>query len=98
DELGRVGKIDAEVAGVTDGRTTDAQVDFTGAGPAKLFHLAAGRRAAHDRVIDHDDTFTFDDFRDHVELQLHRHVPLFLRRLNERAADIAIGNNAFAER
>ena len=53
DQLFRVGKIDAVVAGVPVRRAGDAHVHFLRAGFAQIHHARARRGAAHDRVIHH---------------------------------------------
>ncbi len=55
DELFRIGKVDAVVAGVLVRRAGDAHVDFLRAGLAQIHDARARRGAAHDRVIHDDD-------------------------------------------
>ena len=95
DELGGRGEVDAEETGMADRRAGDAHVDFFGAGAAKCEHLAAGGGATDDGVFDDDDAFAFDHFGDDDEFHLHGEVAHVLAGLNEGAADIAIGDDAF---
>ena len=98
DEFLADARIDAVVAGIADGGRAHAHVDGLRAGvPQHLDNLAA-RRAAHDGIIDHDDALALDDRADRIELELDGRVARLLRRLDERAADVAVLDQALDER
>ena len=59
--------------------------------------LARGR-AAHDRIVDHDQALAADVLGQRVELHAHTTTALLLARLDERTADVAILHQAVAVR
>ena len=50
------------------------------------------RRTADDRVIDQNDSFPSDCFRDRIELDMYRLLALALLRLDKSSSDIVIFN------
>ena len=59
--------------------------------------LAAGG-AAHDGVVDQHHALAFEQSAHRIQLQLHSEVAHALPRLDERAADVVIADQAEAER
>ena len=90
--------VDAEVAGVRDRRAGDAHVHLGGAGVADQLDERPGGRAAHERVVDHHDPLAGEVLGEGVELQRHAAVADLLRRLDERAADVAVLDQPVVER
>ena len=72
-------------------------MDFLGAGAAEGEHLAAGGGAADDRIFNDDDPFAFDHFGNDDEFHADGEVAHVLRGLDEGAADVTVGNDAFFE-
>ena len=60
-------------------------------------HPRAGRRAAHDRIVHHDDAFARDHFLDEIEFHAHAKIADELARLQERAAHVVIADEGVAE-
>ena len=94
DHLLARGHVDAVVAGVLDRRRGDAQVDLARAGVAQHLDDLARRVAAHDRVVDDDQPLAGDDLRQRVELQPQAVLAQLLPRLDERARDVAVLDEA----
>ena len=94
EELVRIGKIDAVMAGVLVRRAGDAHVDFLGAGLAQIDHAGAGGGAADDGIIDDDDALAGDGFLDEVELHAHVEVADELRGLEEGAPDVMVADES----
>ena len=67
DEVLGIGEVDAVMAGESVRRTTDADMDFLGAGVAEVHDAGAGGRSAHNGIVDDDDAFACDAFLDDVE-------------------------------
>ena len=61
-------------------------------------HDLPARRAAHDRVVDQDDALAFEDAAHRVQLDAHAEVPDRLLRLDERAADVVVADEAHLHR
>ena len=85
-------------AGMGDGWTGDADVDFERAGISEELDERAGSSAPHDRVVDHHDALPFEVLRQCVELELHALAPELLGRLDERPADVAVLDEPVVER
>ena len=98
DELFARGRVHAVVTRRNRGRTADAHVNFAGAGFANHAHNFAAGGAADDGVVDENDALAFDEAADGIEFQLYAEISNGLRRLDERAADVVIANQAHAER
>src|SRR5262245_12130711 len=86
------GRIDAVEAGRDDRRRTDAHVHFLSPRIAKHLHNFTACRPPHQRIIDDDDPFPFQDFRHSIELDLDIELADRLLRLNKGAADVVIPN------
>src|SRR5262249_49026457 len=97
DELFFGGCIDAVVAGRNRRWATNAYMDFFRASFADHANNFAGSRAAYDGVVDKDDAPAFDQAADGIELELHAEIADGLRRLDERAADVVVADEAHAE-
>ena len=93
-----VAHVDAEVARVDDRRARDPHVHLGGAGVADQLDQRPGRRAAHQRVVDHHDPLAGQVLGERVELEGHAAVADLLRRLDERAADVAVLDQPVVER
>src|SRR5262249_547754 len=98
DELFLGRGVDAVIARGNRWRTTDAHVDFRGAGLAATTNDFARGGAADDGIVDENDAFAFHEAANGVELELHTEIADGLRWLNEGAADVVIANEAHAER
>src|SRR5207244_12018185 len=72
----------------------DAEMHGLGTGRAYHRHKASRRRAADDRVVDHDDILASEDVADGIVLHLDLRVPAGLGRLNEGAADVVIADQS----
>src|SRR5690349_16659433 len=92
------GRVHPVVAGGNGGRATDAHVDFPGAGVADHAHDFAAGGAADDGIIHQDDALALDEAAHGVELELDAEIADGLRRLDERAADVVIANQAHTKR
>ena len=68
------------------------------AGAADHLHDLAARRAAHDRVVDHDHPLAAEHAAQRVQLQLHAEVADRLLRLDEGAADVVGADEPHRER
>ena len=90
DQVAVVAHVDTEVAGVGDRRARDLQMDLGGSGVAHELHERPGGRAAHQRVVDHHHPLAFEVLAQGVELQRHAALADVLRRLDERAPDVAV--------
>ena len=90
--------VDAEVAGVGDGRAGDAHVHLGGAGVAQQLHQRAGGGAADERVVDHHHSLAGQVLGERVELQRDAALAEVLRGLDERAADVAVLDEAVVVR
>src|SRR5580693_1895423 len=97
-ELFAGGRVDAVVARRNCGWTADAHVDFTRARFADHANDFAASGAADDGVVDKNDALAFDQTTDGIELQLYAKTANGLRRLDERAADVVIANQAHTKR
>ena len=93
-----VAHVDAEVARVHDRRARDPHVHLGRAGVADQLDERPGRRAAHERVVDHHDPLAGEVLAEGVELEGHAAVADLLRRLDERAADVAVLDQPVVER
>ena len=94
DHLLAGGHVDPVVAGVLDRRSRDPQVDLGGPGLAQHLHDLPGGVAAHDRVVDHDESLTLDDLRERIELQPQSVLAELLAGLDERPRDVAVLDEA----
>ena len=92
DQLFRIGKIDAVMAGEPVRRTAHAHVHFLRAGFAQIDDAGARGRSAHDRIVDHHDAFSFHHFLDQIQFHPHVEIANQLARLEERAADVVIAD------
>ena len=54
--------------------------------------------AAHDRVVDHDQTLAANDFLERIELEPNTELTNGLRRLNERSPDVGVLHQSLAVR
>ena len=97
DQLGRVGEVDAVEAGTDDRRRRDAHVNLCRARVEEHLHDLPRRVPADDRVVDGHDPLTCK-LGQRVELQLDALLAQPLLRLDERAADVAVLDQALAER
>ena len=86
DQFFRIGKIDAVMAGETVRRATHAHVNFLRAGFAQVHDARARGRAAHNRIIHHDDAFSRHHFLDQVQFHAHIEIADELARLQETCA------------
>src|SRR5205807_1746949 len=91
------GRVHAVVAGRNRRRATDAHMDFGGASFADHAHDFAAGGAAHDGVVHQNNALAFDEAAHRVELELNAEIANRLRRLDERAADVVIANQAHAK-
>ena len=98
DELAAARRVDAVETRRHRRRTADAQMHFLRAGRAHHLHDLAAGRPAHDRIVDQHDALPGEDALDRVELHLDAEVANRLRRLDERAADVVIADQAEAQR
>ena len=98
DELVATPRVDAHVAGVAHLRRVDADVHLGGARAAQHGDDRTGRRAAHDRVVDHHHALAAQQLGQRVELQAHRLLAARLGGLDERAPDVARLDEALAVR
>ena len=93
-----VAHVDAEVARVHDRRARDPHVHLGRPGVADQLDQRPGGRAAHERVVDHHDPLAGQVLGEGVELQRHAAVADLLRRLDERAPDVAVLDQPVVER
>src|SRR5438105_14985865 len=91
------GRIHAIVAGGNRWRATDAHVNFFCSGVADHAHDFAAGGAADDGIVHQHDALAFDKAAHGIELQFDAEVSDGLQRLDERAADVMIANQAHAE-
>src|SRR5205823_3934211 len=92
------GGVDAEVTGMSNWRRADAQMDLGGTGFTQHVDDARGRRPAHDAVVDQRDSLSAKHGRQWIEFEVDVRFTLLLPRLDERAADVAVLDQAFAVR
>ncbi|GAB3995045.1 hypothetical protein GCM10029992_11220 [Glycomyces albus] len=90
DQLGAGGEVDAVEAGPFHRRGRDADVDLDGPGLAQHPDQRPLRVAAHDRVIDDDQSLALDLVDQGIELEADAELPQRLRGLDEGAADIGV--------
>src|SRR5262249_20557697 len=90
DELFFGWSVDTVVARRDRRWTTDADVDFGGAGFAYHANDFARGGAANDGVVDQNDALALDEAAHRVELKLDAEVADRLRGLDEGAADVVI--------
>ncbi len=98
DQLLVLGHVDAVEAGRDDRRRRDAQVHLERARLAQHLHDLARGGAAHDRVVHDDQPLARDGVRQRVELEAHAVLAQRLVGLDERAPDVAVLDQAVAER
>ena len=98
DEFVAGGEVDAVEAGPAHRRRADAHVDLGGAGLAQHLHQRGLGIAAHDGVVDDDESLARDDLAQRVQLQPDAELADGLRRLDERAADVGVLDQAGAVR
>src|SRR5947208_716925 len=67
-------------------------MNFTSPGPADEGDEPASRRASNDRVVDHHDALSVQNFANGVVLDLHFCVASRLRRLDEGSSDVVVAN------
>src|SRR5512132_2572201 len=79
---------------MSDRRGSDAEVNFSGACIAYHLHDLARRRTPHDRVIDKNDPLAGNHSAVGGMLEPDALVANGLRRLNKRATDVVIANDA----
>src|SRR5436309_2310624 len=91
------GRVHAVVARRDCWRATDAHVDFLGPDLANHAHDFAAGGAADDGIVHEHDALAFNEAPHGIELELHAEIADRLRRLDERAADVMIANQAHAE-
>src|SRR5215472_10887201 len=91
------GRVHDVVAGRDGGRATDAHVDFLGSGVANHTHDFAAGGAADDGIVHEHDALAFNEAANRIELELDAEIADRLRRLDERAADVMIADQAHAE-
>ena len=77
-----------------DRRRRDAHVHLARARVAQHLHDLARRVAAHDRVVDDDEALAGDDLGQRVELHPQAVLAQLLARLDERARDVAVLDEA----
>src|SRR5580698_2323292 len=78
-----------------DRRRRDPQVHLRRARLAKQRHDARRGCAAHDRIVDDDDTLSGEILDDGIELQMYAARPHRLIGADERTADVAILDEPF---
>src|SRR5262245_1469081 len=88
------GRVYSVVVGMSDRGRSDAEVNFSGACIAHHLHDLARRRAPHDRVVDKYDPLAGDHGAVGGMLEPDALVANGLRRLNKRATDVVIANDA----
>src|SRR5207249_1142625 len=98
DQLPAVAHVDAEEAGVGNGRRRDAHMTF--ARPRLPQHLQQppGRGRADDRVVDNDHSLTFEDLSQGVVLEVGALIADALVRHDKGAPDVAVLDDPFDER
>src|SRR6185436_20601278 len=84
DQLLARGRVDAVVTGTLRRRRADAHVHLARARAPDHLDDLARRRAAHDRIVDHDHALAVQHLAHRRQLQLHAEVADLLRRLDER--------------
>ena len=94
----RIGKIDAVMAGEPVRGTTDPHVDFRRARLAHVHHARPRGRAAHDRIVHDDHALPGDRFLDQIQLHPHVEIADELGGLKKRAADVMIAHEGVAVR
>ena len=94
DQLGAAGEVDAVEARPLHRRRGDPHVHLDRAGLAQHPDQRALGVAAHDRVVDDDQPLAADDVAQRVELQPDAQLPDRLARLDERAADVGVLDQA----
>ena len=97
DHLVGIGEVDAVEALPDHRRRRDAHVHLGRARVEEHLHDLPRRVAADDRVVDDDDALA-RDLGERVELQLHALAAQRLVGLDERARDVAVLDQPFAER
>src|SRR5439155_12753304 len=95
DELGFGGHVDPVEAGPADRRAGDTQVHLARAGFAQQPDDLPGRVATNDRVVDDHEPLAVDRALQRVELEPDAELADRLRRLDERASDVAVLYDAF---
>ena len=73
-------------------RTTHPHVHFLRAGFAQVHDARPRGRSAHDRIVHHDDAFSFHGFLDQVQFHPHIEVANELARLKKGAPDVVIAH------
>src|SRR5207302_892654 len=78
-------------------RTRDAHVYFFRAGVADHAHDLFAGSAAHNGIVNQDNTFSFEHAAHRIQLELYSEVAHRLRRLDEGASHVVIADQAKAE-
>ena len=78
-ELVLLGRVDAVIVGMGDGRRGDAEVHFAGAGVAHHLHDLDRGGAAHDEVVDQHDALARDHGAVGAVLEPHAELADVLR-------------------
>ena len=94
EQLVALGRVYTVIVRMSDRGRSDAEVDFSRACIAHHLHDLARRRAPHDRVVDENDPLAGDHGAVGGMLESDALVANGLRRLNERATDLVIANDA----
>ena len=97
DQLGLGRRVDAVVARPRDRRRRDAEVDLGGAGGPDHLHQSLAGGAAHQRIVHHHHALALQHVAHGVELDLHLGVAARLRRVDERAPDVVVSDQAMLE-
>src|SRR5262249_50574181 len=98
DQLGAGGEVDAVEARPLDRRRGDPDVNRLRARLTQHPHQRTLRVTAHDRVVHHDQALAFDHLAQRIELEADAELPDGLARLDERAADIGVLDQALTVR
>src|ERR1051326_4682315 len=78
-------------------RAGDAEMDLSRAGAAHHAHDLSAGGAAHDGIVNQDDTLAFERAAHRIELELHAEIAHRLLRLDEGAANVVVADQSEAK-
>lgn len=97
-EVFRAVNVRAVVARRDERWGTDTHVDFFSTGLTQKSNGASASRATHDGIVNKDDSFSFDEAANRIELDVDTNFTLFLGWRDKGAPDVFVFSKADAER